>query len=91
MLEFFLNIFSNAVKDLVKSRLIAALSALNVKDEKAYKTVLASLYPVIDVQLEDITDKTKTKADDVIVDALKEAMEESAVINGVLLQNLDND
>ncbi len=91
MLEFLLGIFSGAIKTLVKERMIAALSALKAKDEKAYKTVLTSLYPVVDVQLEDITDKTKTKADDLIVDALKESMEESATANGVTLPNLDND
>jgi len=91
MLEFFLNMFSKAIKNLIKERLIAALAALKAKDEKAYKTVLVSLYPVIDVQLEDITDKTKTQADDVVVDALKESMEESAAANGVSLPNLDSD
>jgi hypothetical protein len=91
MLEFLINLFSNAIKDLLKVRLVAALAALKLKDEKAYKTVLVSLYPVIDVQLEDVTDKTKTKADDVIVDGIKEAMEESAAANGVVLPNLDND
>jgi hypothetical protein len=91
MLEFFLNIFSKAIKNLIKERLIAALSALKAKDEKAYKTVLVGLYPVIDVQLEDITDKTKTQADDVIVDGMKEAMEESAAANSIILPNLDND
>lgn len=91
MLEFLLNTFSGAIKSLLKTRLSAALAALKAKDEKAYRTVLASLYPVIDVQLEDITDKSKTKADDVIVDAIKESMEESAAANGVTLPNLDND
>jgi hypothetical protein len=91
MLEFLVGIFSGAIKQLLKERLIAALAALKAKDEKAYKTVLTSLYPVVDVQLEDITDKTKTKADDILVDGLKEAMEESAAANGVTLPNLDSD
>lgn len=91
MMEFFLNLFSKAIKNLIKERLIAALAALKAKDEKAYRTVLVSLYPVIDVQLEDITDKTKTAADDVVVDGIKEAMEDSAVTNGVTLPNLDSD
>lgn len=91
MLEFLINTFSNAIKSLLKDRLAAVLAALKAKDEKAYRTTLASLYPIIDVQLEDITDKTKTKADDVLVDAFKEALEESAAANGVTLPNLDND
>ena len=90
-MEFFLNLFSKAIKNLIKDRLIAALAALKAKDEKAYKTVLVSLYPVIDVQLEDITDKTKTQADDVVVDGIKEAMEESAASSGITLPNLDSD
>ena len=91
MLDFLVGIFSGAIKTLIKERLIAALAALKAKDEKAYRTALTGLYPVIDVQLEDITDKTKTKADDVVVDAIKEAMEESAAANGVTLPNLDQD
>lgn len=91
MLEFFIKMFSDAIKDLLKVRLTTALAALKAKDEKAYRTVLVSLYPVIDVQLEDITDKTKTKADDIIVDGIKEAMEESATANSISLPNLDSD
>lgn len=91
MLNFLLGVFSSAIKSLLKSRLTAALNALKAKDEKAYKTVLVSLYPVIDVELEDITDKTKTEADDLLVDAIKEAMEESAAANNVTLPNLDSD
>lgn len=91
MLEFLINTFSGAIKSLLKTRLLAALAALKLKDEKAYRTALVGLYPVIDVQLEDVTDKTKTKADDVLVDAIKEAMEESAAANGVTLPNLDQD
>lgn len=90
-MEFFIKLFEGALKKLIKERIQAALAALKVKDEKAYRTVLASLYPVVDVQLEDITDKTKTKADDVVVDGLKEGMEASAADNGVTLPNLDSD
>lgn len=91
MLEFLVGMFSGAIKTLLKERMKAALAALKAKDEKAYKTTLISLYPVIDVQLEDVTDKTKTKADDVLVDALKESIEESAAENAITLPNLDND
>lgn len=91
MLELLINLFSNAVKDIIRSRLVAALAALKVKNEDHYKVVMSSLYPVVDVELEDITDKTKTKADDVVVDAIKEAMEQSAKDNGITLQNLDSD
>lgn len=91
MFEFVFNLFDKAIKKLLKERLMAALLALSVKDPKAFKTVLVSLYPVIDVQLEDITDKTKTKADDVIVDAIKEAMEETATAHNIILPNLDAD
>ena len=89
MLEFIVNLFGKAIKDLIKARMIVALAALKLKDEKAYKTVLTSLYPVIDVQLEDVTDKTKTGADDMLVDGIKEAMEESAAASGIVLPNLD--
>jgi len=91
MLEFLVGIFSGAIKTLLKERVVAALAALYAKDPKAYNTALTGLYPVIDVQLEDITDKTKTKADDILVDALKEAIEQSAATHGLTLPNLDQD
>lgn len=74
-----------------KDKLVEVLQKLKNDNEAAYKTVLTSLYGPIDVYLEAITDKTKTPIDDSFVDALKQAIEQSAAINGVTLQNLDAD
>lgn len=79
------------VKSVAKDKLVELLDQLKEKNEANYKTTLVSLYPIIDVQLEGVTDKTKTNIDDAVVDALKEAIEESATKNSVTLQNLDAD
>lgn len=56
-----------------------------------YKAGMVGLYAIVDLQLEPITDTSKTKIDDPFVDALKGAIEDSAQRNGLVLQNLDND
>lgn len=91
MFEFFAKLFSEKLEEMIRDRVAAALGKLQTKDPKAYKTVLTSMYPVIDVQLEDITDKSKTKVDDVITDGLKSGFEQSAEKSGIALPNLDSD
>lgn len=91
MFEFIAKLFSEKLEELIRTRMSTALAHLEAKDPKAYKTVLTSMYPVIDVQLEDITDKSKTKVDDVIVDGLKGGFEVAAAKSGVTLPNLDSD
>lgn len=91
MLEFMLNLFAQAFKGFVKSKMLAMFAAVKVKDPARHKLLLATLYPVVDVELENITDKSKTKADDELTDAIKEAIEESAAGAALTLQNLDSD
>jgi hypothetical protein len=74
-----------------KDKLVEVLDKLKEQNESTYKTTIISLYPIVDLQLEGVTDKTKTNIDDLFVDALKGAIEESAAKNGLVLQNLDQD
>lgn len=67
--------------------------AFKQANEDAYRTALVALYPIIDVQLEDLAIKTETEIDNAAVDILKEAIEKSAEASGFLdeLPNLDED
>lgn len=89
MLEMFLSMFAAVFKSFIKAKLSAMFAAVYAKNPDRHKLLLAELYPVVDVELEDITLKSKTKADDELTNAFKEAIEESAAAKGVTLQNLD--
>lgn len=88
-------LIASAVAPVLKSvgqdKLVEVLDKLHEKNPEIHKTVLTSLYGPIDVHLEDLTDESKNPVDDAVVDALKGAIETSAVKYGVSLQNLDND
>lgn len=79
------------IKSVGTDQLVALFEQLKAKDEKAYKTVLNALYPIVDVQLEALVTKSKSKIDDSLIAALKDAIEESAEKNGITLPNLDED
>lgn len=89
--DLLVSAFMPVVKSVAKDKLVELLDQLQQKNEASYKTALTALYPVVDVQLEDVTEKTETTIDDSIVDALKEAIEESARKHGLQLANLDSD
>lgn len=76
------------VQGIVKDVLLAKLKEA---DEKAYKTVLASVYPAIDVYAETEAQKTATVIDDAVVKGFKLAFEAAAGADGVALPNLDDD
>lgn len=91
MFEMLINLFASAFKSFIKARLLAMFEAVRKKDPARHKLLLSTLYPVVDVELENITDKTATKADDELTDAIKESIEESAKAANIPLQNLDGD
>ncbi|MBC8459768.1 MAG: hypothetical protein H8D67_17390 [Deltaproteobacteria bacterium] len=55
------------------------------------KVLLVSGYPIIDVELETLVEKTDTPIDDELVAGVKDAFEVVADEAGVELENLDND
>lgn len=55
------------------------------------KVALVALYPIIDIQVEDLVRTSDTKYDDAVVDGLKEGMEEVAKKEEIELPNLDDD
>lgn len=64
---------------------------LQKKHEKHFHVTLVSLYPIIDVELEELVKGTETEYDDAFVKAIKESMEEYAKENELQLPNLDDD
>jgi proteasome assembly chaperone (PAC2) family protein len=86
-----MNALAPLVKLVVKETLKAGLKQLFANDPQAAKTVVASLYPVMDVPVENATLKTETDMDDAVVDGVKEALEDSAKDWGIELPNLDDD
>lgn len=72
-----------------KAAFIVLLNDWYAKHPASYTQVLMGGYPLIDVQLEDYVKTTKTTVDDDIVKDLKEAIETSALTNGLSLPNLD--
>lgn len=74
-----------------QAKLVEVFNAMYAKNPATYRTALTALYPIIDVQVETITDASKNKIDDAFVAAIKGAIEESAKVNGLELPNLDND
>lgn len=77
----------------IEAVLTDQLSQLLAKIEplEARATVLTTLYPAIDVQLEDLAAGTKGKLDDAGVRALKTAIETVAEDSDIELPNLDKD
>lgn len=69
--------------------LVAMLQGLCDAHKDSYVQLITGVYPLIDVQLEDYAKSTSTKVDDEVVTKLKNAMEQSALANGVTLPNLD--
>lgn len=86
-----LNSFAPVLKPIIKSYFKLGLDKFKEASPEAHKTTLASLYPSVDVHLEQLTEKTETDIDDIIIDAIKESIEDSAKEVGVTLPNLDND
>lgn len=93
--DFFGGAIANAIapfiKQIAKPYFKMGWDKLREANPEAHKTTLTSLYPTVDVYLEEISEKTKTQLDDAMSDALKESIEDSAKEAGFTLPNLDSD
>lgn len=87
--DFFLQMFLPGLANVGALELTKVFDNYAVKHPEAHKTLLVSLYPIVDVQLENLTAESKTKFDNPFSSALKTALETSASNNGVELPNLD--
>jgi hypothetical protein len=88
VLEGLVNLILPAVGKIVKAKLKDGLKTLKEKSPETYESVLIGLYRPVAVNLEQIADKTETELDDTVVDAMKEAIEESALESGITLPPL---
>ncbi|HYD90362.1 MAG TPA: hypothetical protein VEA37_02620 [Flavobacterium sp.] len=62
---------------------------MKIEPFEARQTILTSMYPPVDVQLEELAAKSKTKLDNPFVDAIKRGIEMAAEESGIELPNLD--
>lgn len=85
--ELIVAALAGPIKIIVADQLSQVL--MKIEPIEARQTILATLYPPIDVQLEDIVKKTKTPLDDIGVVSLKNALEQAAAQSDIELQNLD--
>lgn len=60
-------------------------------DPDVAKSAVASLYPQIDVHLENWASKTETEVDDALVDGFKNALEDIGSEFNITLANVDED
>lgn len=89
--ELILSTLSPVLETVINSKLYDILEDLAVKEPEAHKTICISLYPAIDVHLEKLTLKSRTRIDDSVVNGIKAAIELSAEEHGIELPNLDED
>lgn len=62
-----------------------------IKPAETQTTILLTLYPAIDIELEKLTDQSRSKIDDAIIDAMKAAIETVAAEVNLTLPNNDGD
>ena len=91
IVEGILNGLAFPLRLLATQQLVDLLEKLYVKDKNAHSTVLNALYPAIDIHLEELTTKSKTKLDDAIIEAVKDAVTTSASAHNVVLPEFDKD
>lgn len=89
--ELLINTLSPTLETVIAAKLGEILDDLAVKEPEVHKTICTSLYGPVDVHLEGLTKKSKTKIDDAVVNGIKSAIENSADAAGVELPNLDTD
>ena len=75
----------------LKQVLSPLLTGLMTRQPVHGAVTLATLYPVIDAELEPLTDKTDSALDDCAVYTVKKVIEEVAEQFGVELSNVDGD
>lgn len=89
--ELLINTLSPTLETVINAKLTEILDDLAVKNPEAHKTVVTSLYGPIDVHLQSLTAKSRTKIDDAVVNGILAAIESSAETAGVELPQLDED
>ena len=89
--EQLLNTLAPVLTAVATDQLTNLFRSLGNKDKKALQTVLTSLYGPIDVHLEDLAKKSRTRIDDSVIQGILSAIEISALEFEIELRNLDKD
>ena len=91
MKEKLLNALAPVVGEIVERVIHLLFNAAIQKNGEHAKTVVASLYPIVDVELEPLVKKTEGLWDDFVVKGVINGLELTAIDNDIQLANLDND
>jgi len=86
-----LELLAPVIGMVLKQVLTPLLTGLMTRQPVHGAVTLATLYPVIDAELEPLTDKTDTALDDCAVTTVKKVIEDVAEQYGVELSNVDGD
>ncbi|MBC7866215.1 MAG: hypothetical protein H7X88_01665 [Gloeobacteraceae cyanobacterium ES-bin-316] len=82
--EIMLGLFSGALETVGESKLIEVLENLRTIDEPKYQAAIYGGHALVSALVPVVT-KTGTKIDDAIINALGDAIEMSATMNGLTL------
>lgn len=83
--DFLVNLFSAALQTAGESKLVEILQDLHDSNKDDYDAAIHGGYALVK-HLKPLTDKSKTKIDNAIVDALLDAIQTSANENDVVLE-----
>ena len=87
--NFLLGFFLGGLTEKGLSELTKIFNNYGAKDPEQHKAFLIGLYPLVDINLETLTDESKTKFDNPFTTVLKGAIEASAKKYNIILPNLD--
>ena len=79
-----LGLFSGALQTVGESKLMEVLQELHDKDLPKYQAALFGGHALV-TALQPVVEKTGTKIDDAIVNALSDAIQQSATMNNLVL------
>ena len=89
------NVIMNTLTPIIKLVVTEVLKMLfrsfYKKQPEHAEVFFVSMYPVVDVELESLFEKTESDLDDAIIDGVKDAFETVAGENDIALPNLDED
>ena len=91
MKEQLLNLLAPVIKMALKQVLTPLLDSLMQREPEHGAVALATLYPIVDAELEPLTERTGTEFDDAAVDAVKEVIQDVAGSYNVPLSDVDGD
>ncbi len=91
MKDAILELIAPLIKTVLGNVLRVLFGALVEKNPEHGKVAIASLYPIVDVELEALVEGTPNKVDDAVCEAVMEAIENVAAENNIQLSNVDTD